>query len=250
MQTDLTEQEIRDEVSRLAPFHHKVQLPYDLSTHVPELSLRPLEYTRISNLVKHAFPALLEACGGSLQGKRVLDVACNCGGFVIEAAKLKSEYVLGVDITEHYIEQAKFIKRALGMEQVDFRRMNIENIDEEKVGLFDVSFCFGILYHLENPVLAMKRLASVTKEIMLVDTRVMQSPPSSESLWSMNFPAVAAPASEGSTTSLWRSKERFAQFTPSESAVVNLLGFLGFSKVGKIMPIRRGWKKGITRENE
>ena len=30
----MTEQEMRNEIARLAPFHHKVDLPYNLSTFV------------------------------------------------------------------------------------------------------------------------------------------------------------------------------------------------------------------------
>jgi tRNA (mo5U34)-methyltransferase len=248
MQANLTEQEIRNEVNRLAPFHHKVALPYNLSTYVPELSRRPIESTRITNLINHAFPALIEVCGGSLKGKRVLDVACNCGGFTIEAAKLNSEYVLGIDIVDRYIEQANFIKRALCLEQVEFKVVDIESLDESTAGLFDVSFCFGILYHLENPIHAMKRLASVTKSIMLVDTQVMRtpvyiSPFFRKPLWSMNFPTVSTAESLDVTTSLWRSKERSVQFAPNEYAVVDLLRFLGFSKIEKIKPTQKGLEK-------
>ena len=101
MQKEFTEQEIRDEGNRLSPFHHNVELPYNISTHVPKVSHRPIEYTRVANLVKHAFPALIKVCGGSFQGMRILDVACNCGGFAVEAAKRKSEYVLGIDMVDH-----------------------------------------------------------------------------------------------------------------------------------------------------
>ena len=240
MDKTLTEQEIRNEVARLAPFHHKVDLPYNLSTFIPELSRRPIEYTRVDNLVKHAFPSLLEVCGGSLQGKRVLDVACNCGGFTVEAAKLNSEYVLGVDIVKRYLEQANFIKRALNLEQVEFKEIGIESIDESSVGLFDVTFCFGILYHLENPILAMKQLSSVTKKIMLVDTDVMLTTETKAPLWRMNFPVVSTVESHDITTSLWRGKGRTVQFTPNEDAVADLLKFLGFSIIRKIEPKHEG----------
>lgn len=248
MKTKLTEQEIRDEVKRLAPFHHKVELPFDTSTYVPELSRRRIEYTRVPNLVKHCFPALVEACGGSLQGKRILDVACNCGGFSVEAAKLNSEYILGIDVVDHYIEQANFIKQALDLEQVEFKVMDIESLDESSVGQFDVVFCFGILYHLENPIHAMKRLASVTKDIMLVDTTVMRTqaimrPFFRKPLWSMNFPAVSSADSTDGSTSLWRSQESVVQFSPNENAVVDLLKFLGFSKVKRIEPKLKGLEK-------
>lgn len=238
---DLTKQELLNEVYRLSPFHHRVELPYNLSTYVPKLSRRSIEYTRIDNLVKHAFPALIEACGGTLQGKRILDVACNCGGFSVEAAKLDSEYVLGVDIVKHYIEQANFIKQALNLKQVNFKLMDIEQLDESTVGLFDVTFCFGILYHLENPIHVIKRLASVTKNIMLVDTTVMPNPEQNKDpLWLMNFPTISTIKSDDSTTSLWRNKKGVVQLYPNEYAVTALLNFLGFSKVEKIIPTQNG----------
>lgn len=248
MQPDLTEQEIQSEVNRLAPFYHKVELPYGLSTVVPEVSRRKVEYTRIANLVKHAFPAFIDVCGGSLQGKRVLDIACNCGGFALEAAKLESDYVLGIDIVDHYIEQANFIKRALGLNQIDFKLMNVENLDESTVGLFDVSFCFGILYHLENPIQVMKKLASVTKSIMLVDTAVVRTPVYLRPLfkmpmWQLNFPPISTADSKYASTNLWRNKEGIAEFRPNEGAVVELLKFLGFSQIVKIKPTQKGLEK-------
>lgn len=248
MQAELTEQEIRDGLSRLAPFHHAVDLPYHLSTHITEQSRRPIERTRVANLVKHAFPALLDACGGSLRGKRVLDVACNCGGFSVEAAKRESEYVLGIDVVEHYIEQGNFIKRALGLGQVEFKVMNIDSLTESAVGLFDVTFCFGILYHLENPVFTMKRLAAVTRKCMLVDTNILRIPVYMrpffrKPLWSMIFQPVSTPESKDATTSLWRSQKGVVEFNPSESAVIELLKFLGFSRVEKIQPTQKGLEK-------
>ena len=243
MRTNLTEQEIRDEVNRLAPFHHNVELPYGLRTHVPGLSRRPLETTRLPNLVKHAFPALIEACGGSLRGKRVLDVACNCGGFSVQAAKLDSEYVLGIDVVDHYIEQAGFIKLALGLKRVEFKVMDIDSLDETTVGLFDVTFCFGILYHLENPIRVMRKLASITKSVMLVDTTVIRTPTQKMPLWAMHFPPVSTADSIDVTTSRWRGKGGTIEFYPNEKAVADLLRFLGFLKVVKIEPVRKGLER-------
>jgi tRNA (mo5U34)-methyltransferase len=243
MRKYLTEQEIRDEVNRLAPFHHNVELPYGLSTHIPELSRRPLEVTRLSNLVKHAFPALIEVCGGSLRGKRVLDVACNCGGFSVQAAKLNSEYVLGIDVVDHYIEQAVFLKCALGLENTEFEVMDIDNLDESTVGKFDVTFCFGILYHLENPIRVMRKLASITKSIMLVDTTVVRTQTQKMPLWVMHSPSVSTVDSIDVTTSRWRREEGFIEFYPNEKAVADLLRFLGFSEVAKIEPEKKGLEK-------
>jgi tRNA (mo5U34)-methyltransferase len=64
-------------VRRLAPFHHDIELAPGIRTYVPELARREFEKTRLQSLLDHAWPTLLAATGGSLVGKRVLDVACN-----------------------------------------------------------------------------------------------------------------------------------------------------------------------------
>lgn len=238
MDNKMTKQEIESEVQRLAPFHHKIDLPCGLSTYDPKYSLRHREQTRLETLLKHAFPVLLEACGGSLKGKRVIDIGCNCGGFSVEAIDRGAEYVLGIDVADHYIEQANFIKRALGSKQLEFKKMAMEDCSEQNTGMFDIAFCFGILYHLENPVLAMKRLASVTKEIMVVDASVIKTPFSRNSMWKMNVPRVLD-TDEKSTTALWRTEKR-CQFKPNVRAVLDLLDVLGFSNVDVLKPRQTG----------
>jgi len=241
MQAGMTEQEIKKEIQRLAPFHHDVELPYGLRTHIPELSRRGVERTRVSNLVKHLWPSLLQACGGSLRGLRVLDVACNCGGFSVEAAKNGADHVLGVDITEHYIEQANFIKRALGLEQLEFTKTAVEDLDSD-ANRFDVTFCFGILYHLENPLQVMKKLASMTNRVMAVDTELFPTFFTQRPLWLMNFMTPPNSQARDITTALWRT-ERVCQFRPNAKAVEDLLKYLGFSVVTKLSP----WGKALEK---
>ncbi|MDX0765168.1 DUF1236 domain-containing protein [Sinorhizobium medicae] len=64
--------EIQATVRRLAPFHHAIDLPFGLSTFVPELSRQTRERTRLQTFLDHAWGSILTACGGSLKGKRVL----------------------------------------------------------------------------------------------------------------------------------------------------------------------------------
>ncbi|NCF50244.1 DUF1698 domain-containing protein [Gammaproteobacteria bacterium] len=238
MNTEMSKQEMEGEIQRLAPFHHKVDLPYGLKTYDPGSSQRHREQTRLDSLTRHAFPKLLEACGGTLEGKRVIDVACNAGGFSVEAARLGAEYVLGFDVADRYLDQANFIKRALDLEQVEYRKMALADCDEAKIGMFDIAFCFGILYHLENPVYEMKKLASVTRDIMLIDANVYQAPFSRKSLWKMTVPRVIE-SDDKTTTALWRTEKR-CQFKPNVRAVVEMLDVLGFPKVEILKPRERG----------
>ena len=231
----MTPEDMQAEIERLAPFHHDVELPHGLRTHLPELARRDGERTRVANLVQHAWGELLERFGGSLRGLRVLDVACSCGGFSVEAAKHAADYVLGIDVVDRYLEQAAFVKRALDLTTVHFRKLSAEELREDDVGVFDVSLCLGLLYHLENPVHSMKRIASVTKRMLVVDTVIARKPRSDQPVWVMNRVDAATGSSRDATSSLWRTAP-CCQFTPNTTAVVELLRFLGFDQVVRLKP--------------
>lgn len=234
---------IEEQLRKLAPFHHAVALPYGLSTYVPEASRQERERTRLQSLIDHLWPPLLELCGGSLRGHRVLDVACNCGGFSVEAAKSGADYVFGFDVEDHYIKQADFIKDVLGLTNAEFSNISIDDLDVGKHGTYDVTFCFGILYHLENPIRDMKMISSLTKKIMVVNTTVMHIPYVSPlvkwPLWHMRIVPPAEKSATNISTARWR-KQDHCQFSPNVPAVKQLLKFLGFNDVRQIKPQAKG----------
>lgn len=43
-------------------------------------------------------------------------------------------------------------------------------MDVERLGMFDVVFYFGSLYHMENPLGAMQRVARVTRDLAIIET--------------------------------------------------------------------------------
>ncbi|MGH2699183.1 MAG: DUF1698 domain-containing protein, partial [Actinomycetota bacterium] len=51
----------------------------------------------------------MELCGGSLRGKRVLDLGCNAGFWSLEALDRGADFVLGIDGRDMHIEQAEFV---------------------------------------------------------------------------------------------------------------------------------------------
>lgn len=230
----MSEETIRAELERLAPFHHEVELPYGLTTTPPELTRRPGQRQRMSDMLAHAWPALLDACGGTLAGKRILDVGCNCGGFAFRAAADGADYVLGIDPVDRYIEQANFIRDAIDAEGVEFQVLAIEDLDPAVHGTFDVTLNFGLLYHLENPVMGMRKIADVTGELMVVDTNV--DPETDGPFWKLNVAHQVSLDSKSASTSLWRSEAPQAQFLPTPEGVEVLLDFLGFSQVERLEP--------------
>lgn len=241
--TILTEGQIRDQIRHLAPFRHAIELPYGLNTFQENASGEGL-----NNRIRR-WPALLEACGGSIEGLSVLDVACNCGGWSVQAARSGAKRVLGFDVADRYIEQASFVKAALAQElpQLEFEKLSVEELSPDTVGTFDITLCFGILYHLQDPVSSMQLISSVTDRVMFVATTLYR--PSSrwprrdlnESLWRMK---IRNPRPhETSTANLW-VEEPMCQFAPTAKAVTDLLRFLGFNEI-RTLPNRSGKPSGM-----
>ncbi len=50
MLSDLSKEQIESEIQRLAPFGHKVDMPYELSTYIPELPRPRDRGTRVAIL--------------------------------------------------------------------------------------------------------------------------------------------------------------------------------------------------------
>ena len=136
----------------------------------PGKGLRGRHYRRYL----HLFPALLSAAGGSLEGKTVLDVGCNCGFWSIQARLAGAKSVLGVEASAGNVEQARFITDVAGLDGIEFEVASAYDLSKERHGEFDLVLYFGLLYHLEHPVLGLERLAEVTRELALVDTTIVR----------------------------------------------------------------------------
>lgn len=103
-----------------------------------------------------------------LSGRRVLDVGC-CDGFFSFLAESRGADVVAVDLWPH---RGFFLARELRRSRVAFRRASVYEIVREGFGEFDVVFFFGVYYHLKHPLLALERLAEVTRDLLLVESEI------------------------------------------------------------------------------
>lgn len=141
-----------------------------LPTALADAPHRPLQRFR------HFMPYLVAAQGGTLQGKRVLDIACNSGFWSIQCALLGAE-VIGFDARHELIEQANLVKRIVGVENVEFKVMDFWDMSPTSLGgTFDVVLNLGILYHLSNPLEALQLTKAMARQHILLDTTVSRSP--------------------------------------------------------------------------
>jgi len=112
-----------------------------------------------------------------LTGLTVLDIGAWDGFFSFEAERRGAKRVLATDSfcwgqggwgTKAGFELAR---QALGSRVEDLDIDPLE-LSPDRIGTFDLVFCFGVLYHMRHPLLALERVFSVTRRHLILQTQV------------------------------------------------------------------------------
>jgi tRNA (mo5U34)-methyltransferase len=158
-----------------------------------------------------------------LTGKTVLDVGAWDGFFSFEAERRGAKRVLATDSKAWeggtpYTNKRGFelARRTLGS-KVEDHNIDVMDLSPEKVGTFDVVLFLGVLYHLRHPMLALEKVFSVTRDLLILETVT-------DLIWT-RYPVMRFyPADElAGDASNW--------FGPNPAAVVGMLKAVGFRKV-------------------
>ncbi len=157
---------ILEGIKRLEPWWHCIDLGQGIKTKTSSLIGEPIDHPR------DRWQVISQCLPTDLTGKMVLDVGCNSGFFSIEAKRRNAAYVLGIDAQRHEIMQANFVKHILNLD-IEYRQINIYDLDPRTIGKFDVTLALGIVYHCKHLLLALEKLFLVTSELLIVDSSVL-----------------------------------------------------------------------------
>lgn len=91
-----------------------------------------------------------------LSGARVLDIGCNGGFYSLEMKRRGAERVLGIDVDDRYLNQARFAAQVLG-QNIEFQKLSVYDVDSIP-GHFDYVLFMGVFYHLRYPLLALDKV--------------------------------------------------------------------------------------------
>jgi tRNA (mo5U34)-methyltransferase len=151
------------EIAALGPWFHNLHLPGGVQT-APDHPLGDFpasKWRHVAGLV----PA-------DLAGWSALDIGCNAGFYSFELAR-RGATVLGVDVDEHYLRQARWAAERLdAVQRVEFRRQQVYDLARSDES-WDLVLFLGVLYHLRHPLLALDLVARRTRKLLVLQTLTM-----------------------------------------------------------------------------
>ena len=110
---------------------------------------------------------LLPKLSNSNDFKVALDAGCGVGYFSRYLADLGLQ-VVGIDVRPNNISEA--LQRH---PDIKFVTQDVEDSAVKELGVFDLVLCFGLLYHMENPFLAIRNLCALTKSVLIIESMII-----------------------------------------------------------------------------
>lgn len=111
--------------------------------------------------------------GAERGGLRALDLASHQGWFAVKMAQAGFGQVLGIDARSSHVEDSQLIASIYGLDGLVFRQDDIHALDPQQLGQFDVVLMMGLLYHLENPVGALRACRALCRGLCLIETQIV-----------------------------------------------------------------------------
>jgi tRNA (mo5U34)-methyltransferase len=188
-------------------------------------------------------PAVKEVLLGAGGEGTAIDLACNEGWFSHRALDYGAGRVLGVDIRDVNVRRAELVAEQLGVagDHLEFRCADVFDLDPEEVGTFDVVFLLGLIYHLEDPMGAIRKARSLCKKLCVIETQLTRYEASME--WGRGRAHTAlAPASfaaffeEDAGENPVASAPGILSLIPNRAAVHEMGRTAGFSLVEEVVP--------------
>jgi tRNA (mo5U34)-methyltransferase len=168
-------EEIKQTIASFPRWHYQFNLRGNLTLRPPVDKGRILRHKERK---KYFFDPLVQLLGGSLVGKRVMDLGCNAGFWSLCAVESGCDFVLGIDGRQMHIDQANFVFRVnqVAKSKYDFIEGNIFNLDLRQFGAFDVVLCLGLMYHINKHVNLLESIDYINNDILVIDTDLHQLP--------------------------------------------------------------------------
>ena len=117
--------------------------------------------------------ALRKEFGELIAESSAIDIACHQGYFSTQLAQMGAREVLAVDARAEHVADANLIREAMRLGNLRVQQSDVHALTPEALGRFDIVLMLGLIYHLENPVGALRVAHALTRRICLVETQIV-----------------------------------------------------------------------------
>jgi len=104
-----------------------------------------------------------------LRGKTVLDIGPWDGFYTFEMER-RGAGVTAIDYVD--LDTFRELHRAF-QSKARYERLDVYELDPQRLGTFDIVLCLGALYHFKHPLLALEKICAVTRDMCIIDTFVV-----------------------------------------------------------------------------
>lgn len=111
--------------------------------------------------------------GDSLRGRTAIDIACHQGWFATRVAQWQADDVLAIDARSEHVADTGLIRDALQLDNLRVVQSDVHALHTLELGQFDLVLMLGLIYHLENPVGALREARALTRQVCVVETQIV-----------------------------------------------------------------------------
>lgn len=162
--------QLQQRIADLGPWFYPFTLAPGVVTpsKVPE-SVQGIFETRREMLEAAVVPYF----GDRIGSIRAIDVGCHEGYYSFALRRMGIPEVMGLDFREDNLLRARFVAEQLGLGGLSFGQADAEEMNPADYGEFPLVLCYGLLYHVENPMRVLRRLHALTSEMLVLETQVV-----------------------------------------------------------------------------
>ena len=153
LERELSQEDVRREIVRLSPWYYLFELKGIGTDITPPSDFHGHRVVQIPSELKPYF-----------EGKRVLDVGCNEGGYTFSAIDSGAESIEAFDVRPINIEKARFVARVCGIKNATFHVASADSWLDENRTRHDIVLLCGLLYHLPDPWRTIAEYCALARE--------------------------------------------------------------------------------------
>lgn len=129
----------------------------------------------LPEVARQIHPTREKALRKYLEGRQgvftnALDISCHEGYFSL----VLTDYfpsVVGIDKNSDSLEKAKQISKVMGQPNIGFNNSSLEDWPVQQGA--DFVLCYGLLYHVENPIEVLRKVSALTRMTVCIETQVL-----------------------------------------------------------------------------